>query len=464
MNHNTFFNKKSTQTNLINAVSKVVDNLDKISLAISSQNQTYLQKDSYQLIAHLLTPSNSWERMLYQELIQMCFQLELKCQHSSYMFLKAFTTLAKEYIKKDYLKYNELVEHNQREGSKYLKRILETCYPASPQDIEYVVDLNTKDDVISSVVQQATKLAGVEGNIVIEDYNGSNILVELQFGYNFKVQPFKGFLPQFGSWTRTNAKVLLVDGLIERVSEMDKILSKSFETKIPLIIFAQGFSEEVVATIHANNARGGFDIMPIRTEQSLEALNMLNDIGAVVGSDVVSSLKGEVLTFVDYDALPLIEKASLTNNVITIENNKTRNSVLAHLSYLMKRKKDQEENTTVSDLADLTTKRIQNLLVHLVKISVPNNEVKKYKAVIDNAIRACRTAYTYGFCKPEEMNLSDLGSDWKKIHEAMTTTKKNQQPVSSIGLYLAGWYGSSLAASYFTAAGAIISTSDNSLS
>lgn len=456
MDKNCFYDKNSTHSNLLKAVEKLNNNIDKIKFAISNQNQTYLHKESYQLIAQLLTPSNSWERMLYHELIQTCFQLELKCQHSSFMFLKAFITLAKEYGKKDNIKYNELVEHNQREGSKYLKKILQTCYPASVEDVEYVVDYNTKDEVIASVVKQAVSLAGVEGNVVVEEFNGNNIVVELQFGYNFKVNPFKGFTPQFGTWTRTNAKVLLVDGLIEKVSEMDKVLNKSFETKIPLIIVAQGFSEEVIATLHANNTRGAFDIIPIRIEQSLDALNMLNDIGAVAGCDVVSSLKGEVLTFVDYDCLPTIEKASLTNNVITIQNNKTRNNVLAHLSYLMKRRKDQEENTSISDLSDLTTKRIQNLLVHLVKISVPSKEANKYKAAIDNGIRACRTAYTYGFCKPEEMNLIDLSNEWQSIHKTMTT-QENKTPISSIGLYLAGWYASSLAASYFTAAGAIIS-------
>jgi len=455
METNTFYEKKITQKCFLNAVEKVEFNVDKISLAISNQNQTYLQKNSYQLISQLLTPSNSWERVLYQELIQMCFQLELKCQNSSHMFLKAFIALAKEYSKQDNLKHIELVEHNQKEGSKYLKQILNTCYPATKKDIENLIDNISTDVIVATTIKEATKLAGIEGNIVVEDYNGSNITVELQFGYNFKVSPFKGFIPSFGSWMRSNSKVLLVDGLIEKVSEMDNILRKSFDTKIPLILVAQGFSEEVVATLHANNSRGGFDILPLRLEQSLDTINMLNDIAAVCGSDVVSSLKGEMLTFVDYDALPTIEKATLTNNVITIENNKTRNRVLSHLTYLNQRRKEQAENTTVSDLADLTTKRIQNLLAHIVKINVPNNMVNQYKASLDNAIRACRTAYTFGYCKPNEINTSDLADDWKKIHNVIMK-QETDIPVSSIGLYLAAWYAASLAASYFTASGAII--------
>jgi len=463
MNSNSFYEKNTIQKHFISAVEKIEFNIDKINFAISNQNQTYLQKNSYQLISQLLTPNNSWERMLYQELLEMCFKLELKCQYSSHMFLKAFIALAKEYSKQDNLKHMQLVEDNQIEGSKYLKIILDTCYPATEKDINYLVDNISTDHLVSETIKQATKLSGIEGNIVVEDYNGSNIVVELQFGYNFKVNPFKGFIPSFGSWIRSNAKILLVDGLIEKVSEMDNILRKSFDTKLPLIMVAQGFSEEVIATLHANNTRGGFDIMPIRLEQSLDTLNMLNDIAAVSGCDVVSSLKGEMITFVDYDSLPTIEKATLTNGVLTIENNKTRNRVLSHLAYLNQRRKEQAENTTVSDLADLTTKRIQNLLAHIVKINVPNGMARQYKASLDNAIRACRTAYTYGYCSPSKMNLTNLSSEWKKMHQAMTS-QQTDIPVSSIGLYLSGWYAASLAASYFTAAGAVVSAVDNCVS
>jgi chaperonin GroEL (HSP60 family) len=305
-------------------------------------------------------------------------------------------------------------------------------------------------------VKEAIKLAGIEGNILLEEHDQANIIVELQFGYNFKVYPFKGFIPQFGTWATSNAKVLLVDGMVEKVSELDRVLTKSFETKMPLVLIAQGFSEEVIATLHANNSRGSFNIMPIRLEQSLEALNMLNDIAVVSGCDVVSTLKGELLTYVNYDSLPVVDKVSLTEKVITIHNNSTRGNVIVHLNYLNNRRKDQAENATVSDVADLTTKRIQNLLAHIVKINIPKGSANRFKGPVDNAIRACRTAYTYGFCKPLEIDLEGLATDWKQAHNHMVSNTKDKD-VSSIGLYLAAMYGASLAGSYFTASGAVIS-------
>lgn len=452
--YNDFIDKNSVEKKFIKSLENLEQNLDKVQLAISSDNN-YLQKNSYQLIASLMTGKDKAEKILFNELLNTCFQLEIKCQGSSFYFLKAFLSFAKEYSKKENITYSGLVEDNQIEGKKYLLEILKVCKPASALEVENLIDSITQDKIISSIVKEATNLAGIEGNIVVEEHELPNTIIDLQFGYNFKINPFKGFMPSFGTWTRSNLKILLVDGLVDKVSELDKILSKSFETKIPLLIIAQGFSEEIIATLHSNNTRGNFDIMPVRLEQSLEALNLLNDMAVVSGCDIVSSLKGEMLTFVNYDSLPTVEKISLTNDVITIHNNKTRSNVLGHLQYLQDRRKSQEENTSISDLSDLTTKRIQNLLAHIVKISIAKKDANKFKGKIDNAIRACRSIYTYGFCQPEKININKLNPEWKKTHQSMThgSTSIN---ISSISLYLASTYAANMAASYFTASGAIL--------
>ena len=460
MKHNCFEDKKTIQKNLLQSLEKLENMMDKITLAINEEGM-YLQGNSYQLIANLLNPTTPTERLLFQELIQTCFQLEFKSQYSSSYFLRAFIAFGREYVKHDNLRHMDLVEDNHKEGERYLKSILPTIYPTTPAMISSLIDKVAGDVVVATTVKEAIRLAGIEGNIVVEENEQTNVSVELQFGYNFKVNPYRGFIPQFGTWLRNNVKVLLVDGMIEKVSELDKILSKSYQTKVPLLMLAQGYSEEVIATLHSNNSRGTFDILPVRLEGNLDSLNMLGDIAVVCGTDVVSTLKGEMLCFVDYDNLPLVEKISLTSDVLTVNNTKSRGSVISHLNYLNTRRNNQTENSTVSDIADLTTKRIQNLLAHVVKIGIPKGSVKAFKAPVDNTIRACRTAYTYGFCKPLEVNLDGIERTWQNAHQQMIKGVRNSETVSGVGLYLAGTYGSSLAASYFTAAGGIICEQDS---
>jgi hypothetical protein len=450
---NNFVDKKTTENGILKALFKLTNNLDKIELAIN-HNKTYLQKNSYQLLANLLTPENNWERLLYSELAQMCFGLELKCHGSSIYFLRAFDLFAREYVKNDNLQFQRLVEDNHIEKQRYLSNILKVCVPASPLEIKQLVDKVAVEPLVASTVLEATNLAGIEGNIIVEEGNSENIVVELEFGYNFLVQPFKGFIPTVGSWNRSNVKVLLVDGMIEKVSEIDKLLTKSFETKNSLMIMAQGFSEEVVATIWNNNNRGVFDVMPVRLQQSLEALNVLNDISAVCGGDVLSTLKGEMLMYVDYDELPVVEQITITGNVLTLQNARTRGRVISHLNYLNNRRREQQENTSVTDLADLTTKRIQNLLSHTVKVTLPKKDSANKKAAIDNAIRACRTTYTYGLIEPEAVSTEGMSQTWQRVHKELIKDLNNKIP--SILLYFSCGFASDLAAGYFTSAGALM--------
>lgn len=452
--YNNFIEKNSLENKFIKSLEKLEQNISKVQLAISSDHN-YLQKNSYQLIASLMTGKDKYEKILFNELLNTCFQLEIKCQGSSFYFLQAFISFAKEYIKKENLTYSKTTEHNLRESQKYLQEILKVCEPASPAEIEALISEISQDDIISTIIKEATGLAGIEGNIVIEESELPNTIIELQFGYNFKISAFKGFIPSIGLWNRSNVKILLVDGLIEKISELDKILSKSFETKIPMVMIAQGFSEEVIATLHSNNTRGNFDILPVKLEQALETLNVLNDIAVVSGCDVVSSLKGEMLTFVNYDALSVVDKISLTGNVITIHNNKTRSGVMGHLQYLQNRRKMQEENTSISDLSDLTLKRIQNLLAHMVKINIPKKYANKVRGKIDNSLRACRSAYTYGFCDPRLIDVQDLNSEWKNSHQAMIKYLVAKK-IPSVSFYFSNYFASNMAASYFTSAGAVM--------
>ena len=101
--YNDFIDKNSVEKKFIKSLENLEQNLDKVQLAISSDNN-YLQKNSYQLIASLMTGKDKAEKILFNELLNTCFQLEIKCQGSSFYFLKAFLSFAKEYSKKDNIK------------------------------------------------------------------------------------------------------------------------------------------------------------------------------------------------------------------------------------------------------------------------------------------------------------------------------------------------------------------------
>lgn len=465
MNSSIFVDKEKTQSELLRRVEKLDSLLSRVTVAIN-QNGTVLYKGSYQLLVNLLKPADAFEKMLYGDLLKTAFQLDIKCQGAGYMFLKAFAGFAKEHFKTESTQgyqqhihnaYKGLSELSDKQADTYWTEVLRVCSPASQELLDGVVSTAVgHDSVLETVVKEAMTLAGLEGTITLEETDNTSFSVGLQYGYNFPINPYNGFVPKFGTYERFNAKVLLVDGVIEKVSELDGLLRKSAGTGVPLLLIAQGFDEEVVATLYSNLAAGRLDVVPVKLEQSLETLNFLVDIAAACNGDILSTLKGESLVFADYDLLPTVDKVSITSNVLTVHNNSSRARVCAHLNYLEGKRQEQNEKHDVSDVSSLTVKRIQNLQAHVVKVGIPKSESNKLKPKLDNAIRAVRAALTYGFYNPKAVNISQLNSTWCSVHEQLVADIKPGELIPTASLYLAMLFASKLAGSYFTAAGAVM--------
>jgi chaperonin GroEL (HSP60 family) len=170
---------------------------------------------------------------------------------------------------------------------------------------------------------------------------------------------------------------------------------KTHETKIPLVVVAQGFSEEVVATLKANQERKNFDCIPVRIMPDLESLNVINDIGIVAGGLPISSMKGDLLTFVKYDDLPLVDKVRCSQTDLVIENNSTKNQVNGQIKHLLEKRQSEQ----VNDIVDLLDKRLKSLVANTVTIYLPNVSpmaIDDIRVKLDNALRAAKTILNYG--------------------------------------------------------------------
>jgi chaperonin GroEL (HSP60 family) len=203
-------------------------------------------------------------------------------------------------------------------------------------------------------------------------------------------------LDQFGIWDRANCQVLVVDGFVEKVSEIDQILNAAFETKQPLVIVAHGFSEEVVSTLYLNRQKNLIDVIPLRVKQDVNNLNVINDIGISCGRDPISSLKGQMLVYVKPEDLPVVDRVRVTEQNTTIENPKSHRAVESQINMLLAKR---EDNRLVEDIQNIIDARIKSLIPNSVLLYLPEMSSLKndtYRTRLDNAFRACKTLLNYG--------------------------------------------------------------------
>ncbi len=121
-----------------------------------------------------------------------------------------------------------------------------------------------------------------------------------------------------GVVTMDGARVLVADGYIETVAEIHNILDRCGREGERLLICGRGFSDDVVHTLTVNRQRGTLTAYALTFPFNADDANTLVDIAAVVGGDVVSSLKGQLFSTIELASLPRIKHIRLRGQSLDI--------------------------------------------------------------------------------------------------------------------------------------------------
>jgi len=130
-----------------------------------------------------------------------------------------------------------------------------------------------------------------------------------------------------------NASVVIIDGVVEKVSDINKLIEESITNKRDLCIIARNFTEEVVKTISHNNLLGNFSICLLQTLNDEKVIGDMMDFSCLVDSDIVSIAKGDVTSCLRDDHIGKIKnlrieqgdkRISISPKVSTVEKLRER--------------------------------------------------------------------------------------------------------------------------------------------
>lgn len=401
-----FKDKKTFHKELLELINNLLETYENIDVALTERLYP-VEKDQYQFIIRLLKTdeknrtAHTFLSLLFKD-IYKTEVLSAKSGQISFLFALNFI---KNVLKSDLSLDNEQKLFNDwEEAISLIKNKLQSISVIpTEKDLKEIVHTTCQDDILSEVCWNALQVSGLEGKILVENSKNETYIVETKDGYCFNLKPYSFFLTS-NVWQAKEVKALVVDGFVENISEIDSIINSAYETKQPVVIVSQGFSEEVVSTLYVNYQKKNLNIIPLRVKPDLNNINMINDISVVCGCEPISSLKGQLLTFVKWDDLPIISKLIVTGAKTTIVNNKTRASVSNQVRMLMEKRHDRH---VIEDIQDLIDERIKNLTANSVIINLPNlSSIKldEQRVKLDNAFRQVKTILNYGFIKTNDLN------------------------------------------------------------
>ncbi len=198
------------------------------------------------------------------------------------------------------------------------------------------------------LVKETLRITGGAANANLVDKVGINTSIISHSGYHIKVSPNELFWSASGSSVISlySSKIICVDGIVESVSEIHNITDQSFRTGQSVVIFARGFNDDVTNTLAVNHGKGMLNVIPVVVPYDLKGVNQLVDIAVCCCTDVVSSLKGELISTIEWDDLSTIDRIKLNSNRIIIENKQAQRSVNRHQQQVQK-KLNRLSNTDV---------------------------------------------------------------------------------------------------------------------
>lgn len=262
----------------------------------------------------------------------------------------------------------------------------------------YTIINNHLDNHKSEILMNALELAGFAGKISIEKSKNENFSLELIDSYNFYAEALGE-----KSAKLIRPKVIIIDGFVESVSEINVLLESLIDSGNQLILITRGFHPEVINTVNVNNNRKVISAYLFQVPFDIDGLNTLVDISVTCGTQPLSSNLGQIISNVSIKDAVTVDEISFSNNKISIKNKKVKNNVQVHLHDLLKRSKEK------SEISEIYEKRINCLKGSNVTIRIPDDvNFVENSNNIDACLRSIQSLISYGISENFELTGSQI--------------------------------------------------------
>ncbi|MEK7603964.1 MAG: chaperonin GroEL [Patescibacteria group bacterium] len=267
--------------------------------------------------------------------------------------------------------------------------------------VREVASISANDPEIGKLIADVFKQVGSEGVVTVEESQSAEMAKEIVEGMQFD----KGFVSPY-MITNTermeaafeDALMLITDKKISSIQDIVPLLEQlSKAGKRELVIIAEDVDGDALATLVVNKLRGNFLTLAIKSPGFGDRKKeMLEDIAAVTGGQVISEEKGMKLESVELSMLGKAHRVIATKeNTIIIGGKGKKTDIDKRVAQL----KAQLAKSTSDFDKEKIQERIAKLSGGVAVIRVgatTETELKEKKFRIEDAVAATRAALEEG--------------------------------------------------------------------
>jgi chaperonin GroEL len=256
------------------------------------------------------------------------------------------------------------------------------------------------DSVLGELVADAMEKVGGEGVVSVEEAKGIETSVEVVEGMQFDrgyLSPYFVTDPEKMSAILEEPYILLYEKKISQLKELLPLLDEVVKVRGSLLIVAEDFDAEVLATLVVNRLRGVLSCAAVKAPGYGDRRQaMMEDIAVLTGAQFIAEALGLKLENVRLKELGRASRVEITKETTTIIGGKGEKSAITARCQDLKR---QIDKTT----SDYDREKLQERLAKLsggvavIKAGAPSEaEMKAQKEALEDAISSTKAAIAEG--------------------------------------------------------------------
>ncbi|MCL2062197.1 MAG: chaperonin GroEL [Firmicutes bacterium] len=268
------------------------------------------------------------------------------------------------------------------------------------ESIKNVAAISAGDVEVGTLVAQAMEKVGKDGVITVEESKNMETNLTLVEGMQFDrgyTSPYMVTNPEKMEAVLENPLLLITDKKISTIQEILPVLEQVVAAGAKLLIIADDFEQEALATLVVNKLRGTFNCVAVKAPGFGDRRKeMLADIAILTGGQVISDEMGLEFKNVKLNALGKAKMIKVDkDNTTVVEGAGKADDIKARIKAI----KAQMEITTSDYDKEKLAERLAKLAGGVAVINVgaaTEIEMKEKKLRIEDALAATRAGVEEG--------------------------------------------------------------------
>jgi len=287
----------------------------------------------------------------------------------------------------------------------------------SMHQVKAVATISSEMEDVGDAVSKVFDKVGVNGLVAVEESPSTQgITIETVEGMKIDkgwINP--GMVTNFNKMEAEydNIGVMILDKKMIQIRNFLPLQEKIVNAGMgEIFIVAEDIEGEALETFVANNFRGGFKTVAIKSPGfGVEKQQLLEDIAIATGAKIISDERGNPLETASIDSIGFAKKVVVgRNETILVSNPQQKEKINERILNLKEQLKDLKSNIDIKNMESRISKMSEG--VGLIKVGAATESGMKYlKDKTTDAVNEARNAMEEGFVAGGGIELVKIASE-----------------------------------------------------